>query len=94
LWNGGMDEETAKRAIAEISRLKMAEAAWYQSVFQTKGSGGQIFMYRTIIVGTDRLWEVLWHWVSLLDHESWSFTRDTLDCREYGYGFRDHCIYQ
>lgn len=27
LWNGGMDEETAKRAMAEISRLKMAEAA-------------------------------------------------------------------
>jgi hypothetical protein len=27
LWNGGMDEETAKRAIAEISQLKMAEAA-------------------------------------------------------------------
>jgi len=27
MWNGGMDEETAKRAIAEISRLKMAEAA-------------------------------------------------------------------
>lgn len=22
------------------------------------------------------------------------FTRDTLDCREYGYGFRGHCIYQ
>jgi hypothetical protein len=31
---------------------------------------------------------------SLLDHESWCFTRDTLDCREYGYGFRGHCIYQ
>jgi len=27
LWNGGMDEETAKKAIEEISRLKMAEAA-------------------------------------------------------------------
>jgi hypothetical protein len=28
LWNGGMDKETQKRAIHEISRLKMAEAAW------------------------------------------------------------------
>jgi hypothetical protein len=27
LWNGGMDEETARKAIEEISRLKMAEAA-------------------------------------------------------------------
>jgi hypothetical protein len=27
LWNGGMDEETAQRAITEISQLKMAEAA-------------------------------------------------------------------
>jgi len=27
LWNGGMDDETAKKAIEEISRLKMAEAA-------------------------------------------------------------------
>jgi hypothetical protein len=27
LWNGGMDEETAKRAMEEISRMKMAEAA-------------------------------------------------------------------
>lgn len=27
LWNGGMDEATAKRATDEVSRLKMAEAA-------------------------------------------------------------------
>ena len=27
LWNGGMDEATAKRAMEEISRMKMAEAA-------------------------------------------------------------------
>ena len=27
LWNGGMDEATAKRAMDEIGRLKMAEAA-------------------------------------------------------------------
>ena len=27
LWNGGIDKETAKKAIDEISRLKMAEAA-------------------------------------------------------------------
>jgi hypothetical protein len=27
MWNGGMDEETAKRAMEEISQLKMAEAA-------------------------------------------------------------------
>jgi hypothetical protein len=27
LWNGGMDEETARKAGEEISRLKMAEAA-------------------------------------------------------------------
>jgi hypothetical protein len=27
MWNGGMDEETAKRAMEEIRQLKMAEAA-------------------------------------------------------------------
>lgn len=27
LWNGGMDEATAQRAMDEIGRLKMAEAA-------------------------------------------------------------------
>lgn len=27
LWNGGMDDATAERAMEEISRLKMAEAA-------------------------------------------------------------------
>lgn len=27
LWNGGMDEATAKRATEEVSRLKMADAA-------------------------------------------------------------------
>jgi hypothetical protein len=27
LWNGGMDEETARKAIEEITQLKMAEAA-------------------------------------------------------------------
>lgn len=27
LWNGGMDEATAKRAMEEIGRLKMAETA-------------------------------------------------------------------
>jgi hypothetical protein len=27
MWNGGMDEDTANRAISEIRRLKMAEAA-------------------------------------------------------------------
>jgi hypothetical protein len=27
LWNGGMDEATQTKAVEEISRLKMAEAA-------------------------------------------------------------------
>jgi hypothetical protein len=27
IWNGGMDDETANRAMTEISRVKMAEAA-------------------------------------------------------------------